>query len=93
MELAQNVAGDDMDIIALQYMGIEDPKIRNLSADSIDKREMLNFKLLKLWSQRKGNNKEVNIKKEWNRYERPNTDQMFYSPYITGNLSHNLATN
>ena len=58
-ELAENIAERDMEVIALQYLGFEAAKIRNLSDASRDDREKFNFEWLNLWSQKMGNNKEV----------------------------------
>ena len=58
-ELAENIAGRDMEAIALQYLGFEAAKIRNISDASRDDREKFNFELLNLWGRKMGNNKQV----------------------------------
>ena len=64
MELAQNIAGRDMDAMALQYLDIEEPKIRNLSDVNRNDKEKFNYEILRLWKQKTGNTKEVKIKEQ-----------------------------
>ena len=58
-ELAENIAGRDMEAIALQYLVLKAAKIGNLSEACRDDREKFNFELLNLWSRKTGNNKQV----------------------------------
>ena len=59
MDLAQNIAARDMEAIVLQYLGFEEPKIRNMSDACRDDKEKFNFDILYLWSQKSGSTKEV----------------------------------
>ena len=62
MELAQNIAGRDMEAIALQYLDIEEPKIKNLSDVNRNDKEKFNYEILRLWKRKTGSTKEVKIK-------------------------------
>ena len=59
MELATEVAVQDITSIAISYMGITNAKIRGLSKDTGHKSEMFNFEILRLWRNKSGNTREV----------------------------------
>ena len=56
MELAQHVAATDMEVIALEYLGIKAPKIRNLNEVNREKREHFSFEILRLWRDKSAEN-------------------------------------
>ena len=59
MQLATEVAVQDITSIAISDMGITNVKIRSLSKDTGHKSEMLNFEILRLWRNKSGNTREV----------------------------------
>ena len=63
MKLAQHVAAIDMEVIALEYLGIKAPKIRNLNEVNRENRENLNFEILRFWRDKSAENSiEVGLK-------------------------------
>ena len=60
MELATEVAVQDIESIAISDMRITYAKIKNMRKDN-RKSEMLNFEILRLWGNRPGNTKKVVI--------------------------------
>ena len=62
-ELAQHVAATDMEVIALEYLGIKAPKIRNLNEVNRGNRENFNFEILRFWRDKSAENSiEVSLK-------------------------------
>ena len=59
MELARRVAGRDIESLALEKLGIEHARIRNLRDSRRDNIEMFTFDVLRLWR----NNSLENTKK------------------------------
>ena len=55
-ELAQHVAATDMEVIALEYLGIKAPTIKNLNEVNREKREHFNFEILRLWREKSAEN-------------------------------------
>ena len=63
MKLAQHVAAIDMEVIALEHLGIKAPKIRNLNEVNRENREKFNFEILCLWKDKSADNSiEVSLK-------------------------------
>ena len=62
-ELAQHVAATDMEVIALEHMGIKAPTIKNLNEVNKEKRENFNFEILRFWRDKSADNSiEVSLK-------------------------------
>ena len=56
MELAQHVAATDMEVIALEYLRIKAPKIKNLNEVNKENRENFTFEILRLWRDQSADN-------------------------------------
>ena len=60
MELSQHVVGSDMEAIALEYLGLDAPTVRNRNEANKEKRVHFNFEILCLWRESSAENtKEV----------------------------------
>ena len=60
MELSQHVIGSEMEAMALEYLGLEAPTVRNRNEANREKREHFNFEILCLWREKSAENtKEV----------------------------------
>ena len=60
MELSEHVAGSNIEAIAVEYMGFEAPKMRNLDEANRNKRENFYFEIMRLWREKSAeSSKEV----------------------------------
>ena len=67
MELSQHVVGSDMEAIALEYLELEAPTVRNRNEVNKEKREHFNFEILCLWREKSAENtKEVDYDQRLN---------------------------
>ena len=76
------MAATDMEVIALEFMGIKAPTIKNLNEVNKERRENFNFEILRLWRNKSAENSiEVSLKL-WHFLLRPKDISFLIIPIV-----------